>query len=170
MPVSCPAKQAVVADCVLSSPHTDYRRTAKKQPAAGDRSAQSTLGTCYSTGEDVPRDVVKAYMWWSVCASGDDDGDIAREAEENRAWIADRMTAGEISKAEQMAATWSNDRLTVEEGRKDRLEDQEASEPSADDRKRLDVAMQLNDEAYTLFAKGEYEEARKLYLGDRFEL
>jgi TPR repeat protein len=74
--------------------------------AQGDAWAQVYLGVLYTVGHRVPQDNVRAYMWFSLAATGhasahftDDD---QRLAVSNRALIARIMTPAQIAEAQRL--------------------------------------------------------------------
>ena len=69
--------------------------------ARGLAAAQNNLGALYATGEGVPADVARAYLWFSLAAAGNHQGGRA-----NRNAIAEEMTAGEIAKARLLLRAW----------------------------------------------------------------
>jgi TPR repeat protein len=71
-----------------------YRRAAEQ----GQVSAQTNLGTVYFQGYGVIQDNVYAHMWWNIAASS---GDVM--AANKRDIIAKKMTAADISKAQELA-------------------------------------------------------------------
>ncbi len=73
-------------------------RTAAEQ---GDAYAQVNLGFMYGTGEGVPMNYVKAYMWYSLAKA---------QGDENAAGFLDilktPMTPSQITKAQALASEW----------------------------------------------------------------
>lgn len=70
----------------------------------GNASAQNLLGFMYHDGEGVPRDYVRAYMWFYLAASRYDAA--SREFQDSmdaRDLTAKSMTAGQIAEARAMA-------------------------------------------------------------------
>lgn len=65
----------------------------------GSSRAQHRLARMYAQGQDVPRDIVQAHMWFSLAAAGG-----VKEAAESLDSIARQMTPDQIAKAEEMAA------------------------------------------------------------------
>jgi len=79
----------------------DYTEAAKWYRLAaeqGDTEAQANLGTMYINGEGVIQNDIDAYMWVSIAASS---GDL--KTLEILDLVAKRMTAAEISKAQDLA-------------------------------------------------------------------
>ena len=76
---------------------------AMSDAARGDGDAQYLVGFLYSRGEGVARDLVRAYLWFSLAA---DQGDAF--AMDALAGLARRMTAARITQAEALAAAWTS--------------------------------------------------------------
>ena len=79
----------------------DYKEAAKwyrKAAEQGNSNAQNNLGALYADGAGVTQDNVMAHMWYNIAASNS-----STTASKNRNSIAKRMTAEDISKAQQMA-------------------------------------------------------------------
>ena len=71
-----------------------YRKSAEQ----GFATAQYNLGVMYATGEGVPTNFVKAYMWISLAkAQGDKDASGGLDI------VKSEMTAADISKAQALA-------------------------------------------------------------------
>lgn len=66
--------------------------------AHGNVGAQSNLGAMYGNGQGVIQDNVYAHMWFNIAASGG-----SANAMKNRDSIAEKMTAADISKAQDLA-------------------------------------------------------------------
>ena len=63
--------------------------------------AQSNLGFMYYTGQGVPQDYVKSYMWASLAAAqGDAKAAMGRDT------VAALMTPAQIQQATALAAAW----------------------------------------------------------------
>ena len=75
-----------------------YRKAAEQ----GLAQAQGNLGVLYELGHGVPRDVIRAHVWYSVAAAAL-SGDDGKRAMKNRDGVASRMTAAQIGKAQEMA-------------------------------------------------------------------
>jgi uncharacterized protein len=79
----------------------DYREAAKwfrSSAEQGQVESQNSLGTIFFEGHGVTQDYVYAHMWFNIAAaSGDAD------AVRNRAIAAGKMTAADISKAQDLA-------------------------------------------------------------------
>ena len=71
-----------------------YRKAAEQ----GTSSAQFALGTMYEYGNGVITDNVYAHMWYNIAAS---NGNIKSAG--NRDSLANKMTAAEIAKAQELA-------------------------------------------------------------------
>ncbi len=63
--------------------------------------AEHNLGAMYATGRGVKRDYVQAYKWMSLCAAGGDGGCASQ-----RDQIAQKLSAGKLAKAQQLASEW----------------------------------------------------------------
>jgi len=73
----------------------------RKAAEQGDAYAQVNLGFMYGTGEGVPMNYVKAYMWYSLSkAQGNED------AAKGLYIIEKEMTPAQIAKAQELAAEW----------------------------------------------------------------
>ena len=82
----------------------DYATTfAESQPLAerGDAEAQYMLGFLYARGEGVGRDLIHAFLWFSLAAWQGDE--IAADA---LVELSRRMTSKEIAAAETLARRW----------------------------------------------------------------
>ena len=66
--------------------------------AQGHANAQNDLGLMYATGQGVPQDYVRAYMWFSLAAAKG-----FSEAQQNRDTAAGKMKPAQIEQAQQMA-------------------------------------------------------------------
>jgi TPR repeat protein len=77
-----------------------YRKAADQ----GDPTAQGTLGVLYSIGQGVPRDDVEAYFWLDLAASV--KGPNQEKYAANRQAIGERITADELSDAQDRVAAW----------------------------------------------------------------
>ena len=74
-----------------------YKRAAR----AGHVASQGALGAMYARGEGVPKDLLRAYFWWSVAAAeGDSASMIARED------AAGLMTPRQIKTGNLLAESW----------------------------------------------------------------
>ena len=77
-----------------------YRRSALH----GNAEAQYRLGRCYELRDGVPKDVVQAYKWLNIAAAaGQPNARTSRDA------VAYRMTAEQISRAQQLSRDWKPD-------------------------------------------------------------
>jgi TPR repeat protein len=73
-----------------------YRKAAEHVPDLGGAGqGRNHLGLLYMEGLGVPLDYVQAYMWFSLAG-----------VDENIAYAAERMNAGQILLAQQMADEW----------------------------------------------------------------
>lgn len=78
----------------------DYKKASKwyrLSAEQGKSGAQYNLGVMYIQGQGVTQDYVCAHMWLSFAA---DQG--FKEAQNDREWLAQRMTPAQISKAQKM--------------------------------------------------------------------
>ena len=74
-----------------------FRRAAEQ----GHANAQYRLGLRYSQGQGVPKNIVQAYMWWSLAAAkGDEDARKARDK------FAKSMIPADLSEAQRLAREW----------------------------------------------------------------
>ena len=62
--------------------------------------AQFSLGNMYSEGRGVPKDSVRAHMWFNI--AGANGNEAARKQRDN---LEDDMTRAEISRATELART-----------------------------------------------------------------
>jgi len=73
-----------------------FRRAAEHVPDRGGAGqGRNNLGILYADGDGVPTDYVQAYMWFSLAG-----------IDKNIAWMQHKMTAEQISRAQQLAADW----------------------------------------------------------------
>jgi TPR repeat protein len=73
-----------------------FRRAAEHVPNLGGAGqGRNDLGILYADGDGVPKDSVQAYMWFSLA-----------NADRNIDWIQHKLTPEQISKAQQLAASW----------------------------------------------------------------
>lgn len=79
-----------------------YRKAAEQGFAAG----QLNLGALYQNGDGVPQDYVQAYMWYALAVAAFPPGTDRDRAGRNRDQVAGKMSADEISRAQQMAVEW----------------------------------------------------------------
>ena len=95
---------------VMPQDHTEavnwYRRAAHQGLAV----AQFALGAVYARGQGVPEDVVRAHMWLSLSAAHaaqiTGGQKLARDAQQLRDDVAQKMTPEQILEAEQLARAW----------------------------------------------------------------
>lgn len=74
----------------------------------GVTEAQVSVGTMYQNGFSVEQDKVEALKWFSVAMRlGDDDARMHQE------YLAERMPAEELAKADAEATAWFNDHQTM---------------------------------------------------------
>lgn len=70
----------------------------RKAAVQGDASAQSNLGIAYGSGKGVPQVYATAHMWLNLAAgNGSGAAEVVRDA------VAAKMTAADISEAQQRA-------------------------------------------------------------------
>ena len=76
----------------------------------GNQSAQINLGTMYENGTGVRQDFARAHMWFALAAAatGSDAGDTATK---NRDVIAAKMSAQQITSAQEMARRCQESKL-----------------------------------------------------------
>jgi TPR repeat protein len=89
----------------------DYAEAVKWFTRAADGGqvlAAATLGAYYWAGRGVLQDDISAYMWSSIAKDGGDEASKYRLA-----ILRARMTANEISEAEQRAAAWRQSHLPL---------------------------------------------------------
>jgi TPR repeat protein len=67
---------------------------------AGNPKAQSVIGSMYRKGQGVPRNLVHAFMWFSVAAKRGDN-----EAKAELHEVSKTMTPAEMTQANEMAAS-----------------------------------------------------------------
>jgi TPR repeat protein len=74
----------------------------------GVTAAQVSLGTMYQNGFSVAQDKIQALTWFSVAVKlGDEDARVHQE------YLAERMPADEIARADAAANAWFNDHQTM---------------------------------------------------------
>ena len=74
----------------------------------GVTAAQVSLGTMYQNGFSVEQDKVEALKWFSIAVKlGDDDARVHQE------YLAERMPADELAKADAETNAWFNDHQTM---------------------------------------------------------
>jgi len=88
--------------------HTTAVRLYMPLAEQGDAEAQHAIGYMYRTGEGVPKDLVKAYMWLTLAISQFHELDTARRTlvESNRILVATSMTPEQIAEAQKLAQVW----------------------------------------------------------------
>lgn len=67
----------------------------------GDPTALFELGLIYATGNGTDRDLVQAHKWFNLAAMKGSDA-----AKEERAELADELSAAEIAEAQRAARQW----------------------------------------------------------------
>ncbi|HSM29877.1 MAG TPA: tetratricopeptide repeat protein [Woeseiaceae bacterium] len=74
----------------------------------GVTAAQVSLGTMYQNGFSVEQDKIEAFKWFAVAAKlGDEDARLHQE------YLAERMPAEELAKADAKVNAWFNDHQTM---------------------------------------------------------
>lgn len=73
----------------------------------GDANAQSVLGAMYYIGQTVPQDLVLAHMWVSIAAATTNSEKQKIDLIETRGVVAQKMTAEQISEAQERARKFS---------------------------------------------------------------
>ncbi len=68
--------------------------------------AQSNLGVKYAKGQGVPRNDVRAHMWFSLAASHTASTKVRHLALQDRDAVAALMTPAQIAEAEKLARAW----------------------------------------------------------------
>lgn len=81
----------------------------RREAEAGSPPAQFHLGVAYESGFGVGADLVAAHTWYSLAASGGDEG-IRRKAEAALGELLPRMTAEQIREAQGAAKAWREER------------------------------------------------------------
>jgi TPR repeat protein len=91
-------------------PPQDYSQAAVWFGRAADQAdpmAQYNLAQLYQSGRGVQQDIVRAYMWYSLAASGfEPSADTRYVAFQRRNELESRMTPGQLREAQQMASEW----------------------------------------------------------------
>jgi TPR repeat protein len=104
---------ALAPACLWAGPYEDGLAAFKTgdYPAAlrpfrlaaeqGNADAQFSLGALYRLGQGVPRDYVKAHLWFNLAAAQGFEGAAkARDA------AAEHMTSAQIAEAQRLAREW----------------------------------------------------------------
>jgi TPR repeat protein len=109
--MAVPAVAGSIEDAKKAYDGGDYRKAIRiYKPLAeqGDAEAQYALGYMYRNGEGVPKDYVKAYMWFTLAIARLPRLDTAGRslAESNRTLVATMMTPVQIAKAQKLAKKW----------------------------------------------------------------
>ena len=85
----------------------DYKEAAKWFQLAAEKGhvdAQFRYGCLLYYGRGVEQDFVQSHMWFNLAAAEDDQG--SKPANEYREMVAKRMTAKEITEAQELAKKW----------------------------------------------------------------
>ncbi len=76
----------------------------------GERQSQYLLGSLYLYGEGVPKEYIKAHMWFNIAATsrwaGDEQDQYRKNAEKERDEIAAKMSPEQLAAAERLALAW----------------------------------------------------------------
>lgn len=88
------------------------RELFSRAAAQGYSQAYFSLATLYATGQGAPVDLETADMWLilTTSAASDEAGPSRSEALRVQAWVEKRMSADEISRAQQRSAKWKPER------------------------------------------------------------
>jgi hypothetical protein len=76
------------------------RSKASPAPEQGLAIAQHNLASMYARGLGVPKDYVRAYVWYSLAAPQ------CKDAEKNRDIVARQMTPTQIAEAQKLVMEW----------------------------------------------------------------
>jgi len=80
-----------------------------KAAEQGNASAQNNLGYMHSQGRGVPRDPVRAYMWYAIAAETEPEG-YGAKARRNMDIVGKTLSAGQKSEALRLAHEWMDRR------------------------------------------------------------
>ncbi len=109
-----PAFADAMADAKAAFTRGDFPNAARSNRVAaaeGNADAQTMLAFMYHDGQGVPRDMLHAYMWFSVAMAGyDAASQDFIDAGEARDITAKSMTREEVSRATAMASACLNSR------------------------------------------------------------
>ena len=78
-----------------------YRKAADQ----GDHCAQNNLGCMYAQGDGVPKDTVRAYMYFNLAAM-DSSSSFREKRENSREKVAKEMTTVQIAEAQKLSREW----------------------------------------------------------------
>ena len=110
-PTSGPSTSAPSEDASAAYERGDYvmaLRLFRTRAEQGDAAAQNNLGNMYRRGEGVAQDSVQAYMWFTLAATRFPASETEKHenAIRDREEVAAKMTAEQISEAQQLAREW----------------------------------------------------------------
>ena len=91
----------LVAEADLQEKRFEEFAREEEKALLGQSEAQFKLGTIYAAGTVLPKNVVVAYMWFSLSAAQSNE-----KATKRRDKIALSMTAAQIDEAQSLAAQW----------------------------------------------------------------
>ena len=80
-----------------------WRRAAEQDFAE----ALNNLGMVYGNGDGVAQDYVQAHKWFDLAASRHPPGRKRRNSVRDRDFLARKMTAAQITEAQQLAGEWT---------------------------------------------------------------
>lgn len=102
-----------------SGDHKKAERIYRPLAEQGDAEAQYALGYMYRNGEGVPKDYVKAYMWFTLAIERLPRLDNAGRslAESNRTLLTTMMTPAQIASAQKLAKKWNAKKLKAKKGK-----------------------------------------------------
>jgi TPR repeat protein len=72
-----------------------------KAAQAGDADAQNNLADMYKDGQGVPRDLIRAYMWYTLAASANEG--LRKEVAQSLAVVSAQLNAQQIVQAQDKA-------------------------------------------------------------------
>lgn len=102
LPMAAPAAAGDLEDGAAAIENKDYKKARQLlTPLAqkGNREAQRIMGLMYMYELGVPRDYLKAHMWWSLAASQRD-----AKAADFRDIVAKQLSAEQIAESKKMIA------------------------------------------------------------------
>ena len=87
----------------------DYKAAVKWWRLAAEQGfaeALNNLGMMYGNGDGVAQDYVQAHKWFDLAASRHPPGRKRRNSVRDRDFLARKMTAAQITEAQQLAGEW----------------------------------------------------------------
>lgn len=84
--------------------YTEAEKWFRRAAQQGDAGGQYGLGVMYRDGVVVARDLIQAYMWFSL--SDIAGGNQSQQALDARSDLAERMSAEDIHQAEELVRSW----------------------------------------------------------------